>query len=219
MTHASQDRQESRVFTHNLSHVMLFIIFAFIALNIFAVESCRSQYLHNGSSSVCNVFDLFAPLRHAIPAIYVAADFLEARGDQERADLVVAAYSFSWGSFLVFGALMIAVAVIRVRLLGDQDREKYLSWLAQQNQELELDRKHADRIALGTNFFLFAIAICLIFSFLGSFNFDNYSVIGNMVHERDRDLYQPTVFLSMILVFLIFFINGRIKMHFSRPPA
>ncbi len=219
MTHRPTDEKEPQTFVHNLSYVMLLIVLVFLISNVFVIQSCKSRYLQDHEGSVCSVVEVFAPLRQVIPVIYRPVEVLEVRGDQDRANLVAAAYSFSWGSFLVFAALMIVVAVVRVRLLSDQDRRKYLIWSTQQDRELQSVRKHAERAALGLRMFAFVTVLVFIWAFWGDFSFDEHSFRQNMVHERNRDLYQPAVFLSFILLFLTLFIGIGIKKYLSKAPA
>ncbi|NIA72064.1 hypothetical protein HBA54_26030 [Pelagibius litoralis] len=219
MTHLPTDEKKPQIFTHTLSNVMLMIVLVFFISNVFVIQSCKSRYLLDDRGSVCSVVEVFAPLRQVIPVIYRPAEVLEARGDQDRADLVVAAYSFSWGGFLIFSALMIVVAVVRVRLLSDQDRRKYVSWSIQHDREHQTDSKHAESAALGLRFFAFTTVLVFIWTFWGFFSFDEPSFLKNMVHERNRDLYQPAVFLSFILLFLILLIGRQIKRYLSKTPT
>lgn len=218
---ANQVRRDrtQRLFTHTLSNTMLLMILAYLISNVIVIQSCKNRHLLNQEGPICSIAEVFEPLRHVIPVIYRPVEVIESHGDQGRANLVVAAYGFSWGSFLIFGALMIAVAVVRIRLLSDQDRRIYLDWCARENRSFEGDKKHAERGELGIRIILCLTVVAFVWAFWGFFDFDTPSYIGNMVQERDRDLYQPAVFLSGIQLFLMVLISRQIMRHLLKTAA
>lgn len=215
MTHTQNNQKHPRLFTHSLFYAMLLLIGAFVVINVLIIQSCTNRYLFSHQASMCGVTEAFTPFRHVLPVIYRPVELLESRGEQDRANLVVAAYSFSWGSFLVVSALMCIVAVVRVRTLSDQDRHVFVNWIAQHNRELNNGKDLAESAALGANIFLFLALGGLILAFWGFFSFAEPGYFSNMVHERNRDLYMPAIELAFTLLFFSVLINLQIKRYLS----
>lgn len=174
--------------------------------------SCPSRDILNLDCSICKIAEVFAPLRQVLPVIYRPAEFLEARGDYERAQLVVAAYSFSWGSFLIFFALICVVVFARVKFLSEHDRRIYVRWCIQHDRELQMNPKVAEQADSGYYLIITFTVFVFIMAFWGYFSFGTHSYTSNMVHERNRDLY----WLTIILSFLFLFVYGLIILQIKR---
>lgn len=198
MKYIPQDKKNRQIFTHRLSHVMLLIVVAYIISNIIVIRNCEIQYLSEKTNNLCNVAEIFSPLSNFIPVIYKPVKFLEDRGDKNRANLVIAAYSFSWSSFLIFAVMMATVAFVRVKMLSDKDRDIYINWSIKKNKEIQQDKNLAANINLGTRTILCISAVLFIYAFLG------FLVLMNIAILATWSIKEIEIYMSLLFCYLLF---------------
>jgi hypothetical protein len=211
--------KNDKPFTYNLSYFFTTLAVCYLVANIWVVESCKAKYLEKKVSATCSVAEIFTPLRPLVPAIFRPVDVLQARGNPERAELVIAVYGFAWGSFLILATLMIAIGVLRLRLLSDGEIKATLAWCARLAKENRHNKQKANQAILGSRIITTASAFIFIASYWGVYSFDGWDYFANMVQERNRDLYYITIGLFFFLMLEVFFVSTWLLKKISRNTA
>jgi hypothetical protein len=206
-------------FGDRLLVVIFGIVACYLAINIWVIEGCKAHNLHQERSMACSVAEHAKPFKSIIPAIYRPVRVIMERGNPIRADLVASVYSFAWASFLVFEGAILLLITGRVLLLTQEEKDNarivrkkslddtaHILRASRRNKTFRKDKFIIDNLMNVAIFFLF------IQVFYGIYEFDTWSLLENMVHVRNRDLYMIAVYFSFLQLFLgVLFVSWQLE--------
>lgn len=217
MTDAARSTQEPRLFVHGLLNIWIGLIFIYFILNVLVIESCRDAYWRNANpeTSLCEASTLFTPLRHVIPAIFLSTHVLLQRGEDTRAELVIAAYSFTWGSFLSICTLMIVILVLRLKFLSAAEYYTYAAHVGAIERKTVKYEKFSNQVKLGSNIFKCMAFFSFIAAFFGPFDFKNLDNVESIAYQQELYLIYPAIFLAVLMFVLSLMIVADTRKSFT----
>jgi hypothetical protein len=200
-------------YTHTLSNLLLSLILIYALLNFgfahFLLDSqpFRQAIFETGLSK------LLTQIGSYLPVVYRPVDWLVTRGNTERANLVTEAYSFAWLSAVLFALLMSLITIAYIHLLPDGMRKRAVDLFQAESRMLPLDEKATARFG---RCLLAILALIVLFdAVVGTFAFEHWSSLSNMVQVRDRDFLRVALDLTFLLLLsLILFVGWAKKAAF-----
>ena len=216
MTILGYKNPNQNIFTYGIGYINLAIIVIYVITNIIFIKSCYSKYLENNVSSFCSEVSIFSFLRHIVPIVFRPAEVLIDRGDMIRADFAIAIYSFAWGSFIVFSAIMVAIAVLRVKLLSSEKIDSFIEWESSIQSDLAYNKFLRDQVYFGGRIMNLISLIAFFAAFWGYFSFDELDYNLDTVDEVEINPYFPIPFLALVMFYLSIIIVNKVRIYIWR---
>lgn len=204
---------KKHVYNHGIINIsvnlyLLFCFIFFVSIVNFSYNA-ETDYFHLKNENIfCDTDKKESFFYQYIPMIYKPVDFIYNSGNSLRSDIILCVYSAYWyflSIFIIFILLLFSLTIIltskkyilfSINLYNDAMKDK--------NRENYLNNAYVDSFSFNCCVF-FVMIIFLYYMVFDDFSFHQHSFLKNMVHERNRDFYYPSIFFTSFLIFLMHF--------------